>query len=78
MTRVSAKAREVQLRRIFNADRRHIAVLRRVLRLVDGYLARQDQDVLLTDGRGLMTWGEIRNHIEAARSIKAKAREVGK
>lgn len=45
------------------------AAVRRVLRMVDGYLARQPQDTLLTDGRGLMTWGEIRLHVRGARKL---------
>jgi hypothetical protein len=43
---------------------------RRVLRLVNGYLGKQKQDLLLTDGKGLMTWGEIRAHINAALEMK--------
>lgn len=46
--------------------------MRRVLRLVDGYLAKQDPNELTTDGRGLMTWGEIRQHVQAAAELKAK------
>jgi hypothetical protein len=46
--------------------------MRRVLRLVDGYLAKQDQDKLTTDGRGLMTWGEIRHHVRSAAALRVE------
>lgn len=46
--------------------REAIAVYRRVLRMTDRYLAKQRQDLLVTEGRGLMTWGEIRHHIKSA------------
>lgn len=43
----------------------HLAV-RRVLRLVDGYLSTQPQDTLLGWKGGLMTWRELRAHVKAA------------
>lgn len=42
-----------------------LRIQRRVLRLADGYLAKQKQELLVTDGSGLMTWGDIRQHIQA-------------
>lgn len=48
------------------------AAYRKVLRLVDGYLAKQPQRVLQTDGRGWMTWAEVRYHIKLALSMKTK------
>lgn len=51
-----------------------IVVYRRVLRMVDRYLKSQRQDLLVTEGRGLMTWGEIRHHIKSAlKNIKVVA-----
>ena len=35
----------------------------RLLKMIDGYLAKEDQDSLRTDGSGLMTYAEIRQHI---------------
>jgi hypothetical protein len=43
-----------------------IKIQRRVLRLVDKYLAEQDKDELVGADGGLMTWGELRQHIEVA------------
>ena len=45
--------------------------IRRVLKLVDGYLSTQDQDLLLAWRDGLMTWGEIRQHVQAAIRLTA-------
>jgi hypothetical protein len=47
-----------------------LVIYKRVLRLVDKYLARQKQDLLVTDGRGLMTWKEIRSHIQESLKLK--------
>jgi len=49
-----------------------IPVFRRVLRLANAYIRRQKQDLLITDGRGLMTWGEVRSHIQACLGVKIK------
>jgi hypothetical protein len=49
-----------------------IATQKRVLRLVDAYLRKEKQDLLVTDGRGLMTWGEIRQHVKGAIALKVK------
>jgi hypothetical protein len=49
-----------------------IAVYRRVLRLANAYIGRQRQSLLVTDGRALMTWGEIRLHIRESLSLKIK------
>ena len=47
-----------------------VKVLKRVLRLVDGFLSKEKQSLLVTDGRNLMTWEEIRQHVKAAKKIK--------
>jgi hypothetical protein len=49
-----------------------IAAYRRVLKMVNGFLKVQKQDLLVTDGRGLMTWKEIRYHINAVLRMKIK------
>lgn len=49
-----------------------IAAYKRVLRMVNGYLRIQKQDLLVTDGRGLMTWKEIRYHISGALNMRIK------
>lgn len=43
-----------------------LRALRRVLRLLDGYISTQDQDLLLAYAGGLMTWRELRRHIRSA------------
>lgn len=51
------------------SDKEAVDAYRRVLRLVDGYLRKEKQSLLVTDGRGLMTWGEIRLHIREALAL---------
>lgn len=47
-----------------------IKIQRRVLKLVDGYLAKQQQGTLISNGRGMMTFAELRQHIKGALSLK--------
>lgn len=47
--------------------------VRRVLRLVDGYLSTLDQDTLTAWGGGMMTWGELRQHVKAAAKVMRAA-----
>ena len=54
------------------SERDVVQVYRRVLRLTDRYLRRQKQDLLITDGRSLMTWGEIRQHIRESLALKTR------
>lgn len=44
----------------------HAEAVRRVLRLVDGYLSTDDQDTLRAFDGGLTTYGELRQHIKGA------------
>lgn len=60
------------MRRYTVSQREALRVSRRVLTLVNKYLYRQRQDLLVTDGRGLMTWGEIRHHVRAALSLRVR------
>lgn len=50
--------------------------VRRVLRLVDGYLSTRDQSELIAYDGGMMTWGELRQHVKAALNIVPPARRV--
>ncbi len=50
---------------------------RRVLRMVFGYLSNMDGvdlQTLRTDGKGLMTFGEVLAHVGAALNLKEKRR----
>ena len=47
----------------------------RTLKMIDDYLAKQNQHELTTDGNGLMTWGEMRQHIECV--LKYWEEELG-
>lgn len=49
-----------------------LRISRRVLRLVDGYLATEDLDTLRTDGRGLLSYRELRRHIRVALRLRAR------
>lgn len=49
-----------------------IRVLRRVLRLLDMYLAMMPQDTLHAAGGGVMTIRELRQHIKFALLLRAK------
>lgn len=41
----------------------------RVLDLVDGYMGTQPQQTLLAFDGGLMTWAELREHVQYARKL---------
>jgi hypothetical protein len=47
-----------------------IKIQRRVLKMLDRHLAKQPQLVLVTDGKSLMTWRELREHITGALKLK--------
>lgn len=47
-----------------------LAAIKRVLKLVDGYLSTQDQDLALAWDGGIMTYGELRRHLHAALKTK--------
>ena len=51
---------------------------RRVLKLVNGYLKAERQGLLATDGRGLMTWGEVRHHVQCALSMRVNELDAAK
>ncbi len=55
--------------------REAIRVYRRVLKLVDLYMKRNLSDtVLVCGGNGMMTWGEVRNHIRQSLKLKVMRR----
>ena len=58
-------------------DKEAVNAYRRVLRLVNVYLRKQRQDLLVTDGRGYQTWGEIRSHIQGSLSLQHPLRVRG-
>jgi len=47
-------------------QREELIAIRRLFRLIDGYISTQDQDMLLGWDGGLMIWPEIRQHIKVA------------
>ena len=48
-----------------------IAAYRRVLRLVNSYMWRNlDSEMLVAATGGLMTWGEIRHHVQCALAMR--------
>lgn len=51
---------------------------KRVLRFVDGFLSKENQTMLITNGRSLMTYAEVRSHIKAALKLEVRrARKAG-
>ncbi len=56
-----------------------IRIQRRVLRLVDKYLAEEDQDSLRGADGGLMTYRELRRHIDSALNhLRVNPKPAGK
>lgn len=52
--------------RKISKQKKELAAIKRVLKLVDGYASTQPQHVLIGWNGGVMTWSEIRDHIKAA------------
>lgn len=50
--------------------REELKGIKRVLALVDGYLSTQPQDLALAWDGGVMTYGELREHLNAALKTK--------
>lgn len=50
--------------------RKELNGIKRVLALVDGYLSTQPQELALAWDGGIMTYGELRNHLHAALKTK--------
>jgi hypothetical protein len=48
---------------------RNAAAIKRVLALVDGYLSILPQHTLVAWDGGVMTWAELREHVQAALKI---------
>lgn len=55
-----------------------LKAMRRVLRLIDRVLALQNEYALTTDGRGLITWAELRRHVRAAIALRVDDGRPGK
>jgi len=47
-------------------QREELIAIRRLFRLIDGYISTQDQDMLLGWDGGLMIWPEIRQNNKIA------------
>jgi hypothetical protein len=52
---------------------RNAAAIRRVLALVDGYLSTQNPDALLAWDGGMLTWDDLRHHVQAALKLTDSA-----
>lgn len=62
-----------RLRPTLNAAKKK-AIVKRVLRLVDGYLSTRDQMELIAWNGGMMTWRELRQHIKGALRLMVKSK----
>lgn len=58
------RSADSQQRRV--KHREELEGIKRVLTLVDGYLSTQPQDLALAWDGGIMTYGELRHHLNAA------------
>ena len=45
------------------------AAIKRVLKLVDGFLSTLPEDTLAAWDGGVMTWAELRRHVQAASKL---------
>lgn len=52
--------------------------VRRVLILVNGYMSTLPQDTLTAWDGGMMTWGELRQHVKAAMKIMGRSHQPRK
>lgn len=57
------------------SEREALKISRRVLRFARGYIRKQKPDLLITDGKGLMTWAEVNYHIRGALALKISQKE---
>jgi hypothetical protein len=57
-----------------DGERTRDEVVQAVLKLADGYLAKQPADTLISDGNGVMTWGELRQHVHGAYLLMERGR----
>ena len=62
------KGQSASKARLGNSEQERKAV-KRVLRLVDGYLSTQQSGMLLSYNGRIMTWGELRLHVQAAMKV---------
>lgn len=54
-------------------QQKELEAIGRVLELVDGYLSTLPQKALTAWDGGMMTWEELRMHVQAARKLKCLA-----
>lgn len=64
--------KDLKIPRFVVGEREALVISRRVLRLVRGYIRRQPPQLLITDGRGLMTWEEVLYHVRGALALRVK------
>ena len=62
----------VKVPRFTVSESEALKISRRVLRLARGYIRKQKPDLLITDGKGLMTWEEVCYHIRGALALRVK------
>lgn len=60
---------------VIHVRKAHMRAIERVLKLVDAYLEVQPQETLTSGAGGLMTWGELRQHVQGAKELARKALE---
>lgn len=66
--------KDLKVERFTVSQREALEISRRVLRLVRGYIRVQNPDLLITDGRGLMTWAEVNYHVRGALALRMKGK----
>lgn len=63
---------KLKIPRFIVSEREALQISRRVLRLARGYIRKQPPTLLITDGKGLMTWEEVLYHIRGALALRTK------
>lgn len=75
---VSLKQKEVTkrhcVRRAAVLEHEQLDAIRRVFALADGYASTEPQHILMAWDGGVMTWAEVRQHIQAALSLPLMAK----
>lgn len=59
--------------KLLDGERTRDEIVRDVLKLVDGYLSKLPQERLTSDGRGVMTWAELREHVRGAAQLMERS-----
>lgn len=56
---------------------RNAAAIKRVLALVDGYLSTLPRDRVVAWDGGMLTWDDLRHHVQAALKLTGSASKIG-